>query len=73
MGILMTSLIGEPLETTKHPQVRAPVVVSQRMGLTAAQPLLRLPWQVAEKSLTDGVAAILYRQNGNRINSVVAA
>jgi hypothetical protein len=43
------------------------------MGLTAAQPLLRLPWQVAEKSLTDGVAAILYRQNGNRINSVVAA
>jgi hypothetical protein len=28
--------------------------------------------QVVEKPLPDGVAAILYRQNGNRINPAVA-
>jgi hypothetical protein len=29
-------------------------------------------WLPAEKPLTDGVAAILYRQNGNGINPAVA-
>jgi hypothetical protein len=31
-----------------------------------------VPWQAAEKHLTGGVAAILYRQTGDRINPAVA-
>jgi hypothetical protein len=39
--------------------------------LRSAAFLLNHP-QVVEKPLTDCVAAILYRQNGNRINPAVA-